>query len=236
VAYTGSPAIQKYYRINTCAAENMVIDREATKDLVDGRHCGETKATKSGSWITWNASSLARNRRTTHAIVVVSGRVESPVRHLLRGAGRTEKCESLARVERERQHTLGSARKSRAVGKLAYRDKDEELRAAVERCRDEVVVLAEPGGAVPTEVELREEREEHRSEDRTVDADGQVTYSARAEAVLANEEAPQKGRGERQRTEAPARDRADEGVQAQLREELVADPEGNTVSAGKGAS
>jgi hypothetical protein len=55
-----------------------------------------------------------------------------------------------------------------------YRDEDEELRATVETGRDEVVVLAEPSRAVTAQVELREEAEAHRHEDRTVDADGKV--------------------------------------------------------------
>lgn len=59
-------------------------------------------------------------------------------------------------------------------GLRTHGDKDEELRAAVERRRHEVVVLAEPGGAVPAKVELGEDGEEHRREDGRVDADREV--------------------------------------------------------------
>lgn len=55
-----------------------------------------------------------------------------------------------------------------------YRDEDEELRATVETGRNEVVVLAEPSGAVAAQVELREEAEADRHEDRTVDANREV--------------------------------------------------------------
>lgn len=118
-----------------------------------------------------------------------------------------------------------------------YRDEDEELRAAVETGRDKVVVLAEPSRAVAAQVELREEAEADRHEDGTVDADREVACrreeasartldgrrDAEPEAMPVMQRGP--GRTKDLLTEAPKRDRADERVEAKLREELVADVE-----------
>lgn len=61
-----------------------------TSSLVGGRLQGKAQGQRGAE----NASQ-GDSTYQTHAVVIVAGRVEGPVRHRLRGAGGTEKCERL---------------------------------------------------------------------------------------------------------------------------------------------
>jgi len=140
-----------------------------------------------------------RHLREAQAVVEIPGRIQRVVRHSLLAASTTEEREGL-KGSGVSSRTGAEERRTRTHG-----DEHEELRAAVESRRHEVVVLAEPCGAVAPEVELGEDGEEHRREDGRVDADRQVA-------------------------EAPARDRRHELVKVHPAERVqtsARDREGN---------
>jgi len=76
------------------------------------------------------------------------------------------------------------------------------LCSSIKTSRHQVVVLPEPRGAVSTKVELGEDGDQHRSENRRVDTDGQIT-------------------------ETPTSDGGDEFVESVAGEETVSEVERN---------
>ena len=74
--------------------------------------------------------------------------------------------------------------------------------SSIKTSRHQVVVLPEPRGAVSTKVELGEDGDQHRSENRRVDTDGQIT-------------------------ETPTSDGGDEFVESVAGEETVSEVERN---------